>query len=696
MVSNPLKKPFGSVYLFDVKVWVKFENMKLKIAEAVRETLSLKLGKQTPTACYLHRSYLTALPETMEKIIFSLDSVIARQINWNILKIYKQEPKLSFLYYPDFEDEAYPVLDASLVIDLESLGQKFRSYKDVVNKPILHRKELFVAPSHSCFALFSEITKEGEEAGLYDNSSEIGFSQSWQFFLKQKGYELVDGRLFRVASFSGDVVNRERTAISRYNLSAPFQAVEKIGLLSDEYSYMDYGCGLGDDLSILRHQGFVAAGWDPNHLPDGELRSSDIVNLGFVINVIENRDERREALNQAFSLATQLLVVSAMIASEKHVLKFRPFGDGVLTSRNTFQKYFTQQELGEYISEELNHPVVALGQGIYGVFKNPDLELKFWNNRYRQRTRKTSLRIRQSAKARREADIKNNEDALRDYWQQVLESGKLPTRKIQIEQKELLRVFGTVAKLNLVVIELFGEDELSDAIRLARERLLLSFAMAKFNGRVVFKHLDSETQQEVREHFHAISELLAEVDQELSKLSDVGLLKTLAEGWVSKGGAGYLDSDRSLTVHKHFFDSLPLTLKLYVSCAEKLFGEINSVDLLKIHFQSGKVSFMGYDGFGDTPIPMLRERIKVNLWTQKVDFFDYIDEFSPKPLYLKSMFLDDQFSDFVKQKAFDEKLKLFGYAPETPHFGPSRDELDRMLLKDGLTIKGYRYFSAKI
>jgi len=58
VVSNPLKKPFGSVYLFDVKVWVKFENMKLKIAEAVRETLSLKLGKQTPTACYLHRSYL--------------------------------------------------------------------------------------------------------------------------------------------------------------------------------------------------------------------------------------------------------------------------------------------------------------------------------------------------------------------------------------------------------------------------------------------------------------------------------------------------------------------------------------------------------------------------------------------------------------------------------------------------------------
>ena len=124
--------------------------MKSKIAEAVRETLSHKLGKQTPTACYLHRSYLTALPETMQKIIFSLDSVIAKQINWNILKIYKQEPKLSFLYYPDFEDESYPALDASLVIDLENLGQKFRSYKDAVNKPILHRKELFVAPSHSC------------------------------------------------------------------------------------------------------------------------------------------------------------------------------------------------------------------------------------------------------------------------------------------------------------------------------------------------------------------------------------------------------------------------------------------------------------------------------------------------------------------------------------------------------------------
>ena len=60
----------------------------------------------------------------------------------------------------------------------------------------------------------------------------------------------------------------------------------------------------------------VGVSLGPESQARGELVSQDIVNLGFVINVIEDREERADALLKAYALSKKLLVVSAMIASE--------------------------------------------------------------------------------------------------------------------------------------------------------------------------------------------------------------------------------------------------------------------------------------------------------------------------------------------------------------------------------------------
>ena len=44
----------------------------------------------------------------------------------------------------------------------------------------------------------------------------------------------------------------------------------------------------------------------------------DIVNLGFVINVIEQKQERDEAIRKAFAFTDRLLIVSAMIARKTY------------------------------------------------------------------------------------------------------------------------------------------------------------------------------------------------------------------------------------------------------------------------------------------------------------------------------------------------------------------------------------------
>ena len=104
-----------------------------------------------------------------------------------------------------------------------------------------------------------------------------------------------------------------RTAIGRTTLSRPVALVLNSGLLSSDKSFLDFGCGRGDDVRGLHQLGFNAAGWDPFHRPDGSLKPADVVNLGYVLNVIADQTERAQALQRAWSLATRVLVVAARL-----------------------------------------------------------------------------------------------------------------------------------------------------------------------------------------------------------------------------------------------------------------------------------------------------------------------------------------------------------------------------------------------
>jgi hypothetical protein len=55
-----------------------------------------------------------------------------------------------------------------------------------------------------------------------------------------------------------------------------------------------------------------AFGWDPFHAMDGVRAPADVVNLGFVLNVIEDQRERLETLKAAWGFAQQALCVAVM------------------------------------------------------------------------------------------------------------------------------------------------------------------------------------------------------------------------------------------------------------------------------------------------------------------------------------------------------------------------------------------------
>jgi len=106
----------------------------------------------------------------------------------------------------------------------------------------------------------------------------------------------------------------------------------------------DYGCGHGDDLPNLQALGYACDGWDPVHRPESPRRPADIVNLGFVLNVIEARDERAQTLRDAWSICRKLLVVAARLAAGDWLTLGGQYGDGVVTRLGTFQKLYGQRQ----------------------------------------------------------------------------------------------------------------------------------------------------------------------------------------------------------------------------------------------------------------------------------------------------------------------------------------------------------------
>ena len=165
-------------------------------------------------------------------------------------------------------------------------------------------------------------------------------------------------------------IRRHATAISRRKLSAPVQAAWDAGLLKKGMSFFDYGCGKGDDLRILKSLGVKSSGWDPVFRPLESKSCAQVVNLGYVINVIEDPEERSSVLQESWSLTKDLLIVSSRPKSDlKSLKRYEEFGDGVLTSSKTFQKFYDRDELESWIQEVLGEQPVYAGSLIFHLFR---------------------------------------------------------------------------------------------------------------------------------------------------------------------------------------------------------------------------------------------------------------------------------------------------------------------------------------
>ncbi len=645
------------------------------------------LGKKVVNNVYWHTSLTPEQSPEVQANIAEAERLadVEADIDYNVVKYDLNSQSLSLLYYLDFFDSSFPVLNKSYRIDLDKQRVEKRNYDSSLNPPILHRKELLLSERHQRTPSYKELTTTAEQLGLFDNPVAIGFKQAWELLIAEKGFQLIDGEFLPIGNQEGDVeqanetgqISRHLTALSRSNLSAPMQCLARHGFLDGSLSVFDYGCGKGDDIRNLSANDIQVSGWDPHYAPNQSKQAADIVNLGFVINVIENIQERFGALLGAYELTQQVLVVSAMLFNQ-NALKGQAYNDGVITQRNTFQKYFTQTELKEFLSDTLDTDAIPVAPGIFFVFKDKDAEQRFLLDR--QRSRRNLLRLTQRPSSPTEPKLSRNEKKYQAYqhlldplWQQTLELGRLPEKTEIDALVELTAAFSTANKALRFMLNQFDEGMLEQA-RLSRiDDLLTYFALQTFSKRKAYKHLDATLQRDIKAFFGDYKEALAQAQTVLFQIGNAELIETNCR-LATEQGLGYLDDENALHLHTSVVQQLPAVLRIYIGCATILYGDIEQTDLIKIHSQSGKLSLMRYDDFENQSLPRLLERVKINLRAQTFDLYQYGAEYEPTYLYLKSRFINEEFTHYAEQLNFDEQLQalncfdLSGYGPKPEEF----------------------------
>jgi hypothetical protein len=410
---------------------------------------NVSFGKRLPGALYVARDESSDFGPKLNQLLAQLATVFEVGPEFNLIKFRTEELKVSFLCYPDFMDDPHPALRHAVTIDLTRGKARHTDYADNLNPPILHRKETFLTPQHPRRAAFAALTKDEEAAGLYEHTATIGFKLNWERLLREKGL-IIDGHELRslgssppqpnpILGVCGEkngvpdqgavVVDRHKTALTRYDLSKPVKSLLEYGMLKSSTTFFDYGCGQGSDLRGLQSLGHNADGWDPVHRPDGHKREADIVNLGYVLNVIEDPAERVEALVDAFHHAKRLLVVAGLIKETVDTATARQYGDGVLTRANTFQKFFDQQELQQYIEDALEVTAVPVALGVFYVFRDPAELQDFISARTRRVFDWTQISARLGLGGPQtfwKSLYEEHKELLREFGKLTLELGRIP------------------------------------------------------------------------------------------------------------------------------------------------------------------------------------------------------------------------------------------------------------------------------
>lgn len=657
------------------------------------------IGKNVGGSLYFHVESLPFLDSSLVTKTALAANISGTRVNkdFNVIK-YTSETKLSLLFYADFFEEPFPELLKSYVVDIVQRTSTTRDYSETDNPFILHRKELLLYRKHYRYPEYAALTESAESANLFQHSTRIGRKNFWYNLIEQnglilKGHQLVASEQSLLSDREKEsIIYRHKTALTRYSLSSPFQTLLEHNFLNTKYTVFDYGSGKGSDIELLKDINVSVSGWDPHFSPDNVKSKADIVNLGYVINVIEDKKERDHALFSAYKLAKKIFVVSAMLESHmgnaaKH------YRDGIITTRGTFQKYFTQENLKHYIETTLNVSAIAIKPGIFYVFIDEQTEQSFFEKRQhrkRYRTRLTGpVRPSLSRDEKDKLKYESFKTILEPLWLGWLELGRPPVSDEINGHTQIEDNLGSLRKAFNLIKGIKNTEILHRIENERTEDLAIYFAIEQFSKRKPYQSIPEKIQRDIKFFFGNYKNAVKAGNELLYSIAKENAIQNACIK-ASKANLGYLENDLYFQFHSINLQYLPAILRTYVAAGITAFGEAEEVDLIKVHIASGKLSLIKCDSFFNTPLPRMIERIKINLRTQDIDYFDYDDAFYEIPyIFFKSRYLTEDMPNYQEQCNFDNQLKTINIE-QFGKYGPKSGIFHTLLSQYNLKVNDFK------
>lgn len=651
-----------------------------KVAECCHKS---KAGKKLPTAFYIHVSALSALNP-----VLGIYENCARRNLENIegatlVKFYLREPKISYLFYPDFDTDAHPALQTSIQINLETGEVKSIDYSNSENPPVLHRKETFVTADYPHYRKFAELTRSEEAWGLLDNTSAIGTREGWLKYLGYCGVEIHDHAVVEVvkqenSQLSMPKIERHKAAMLRTSLSKPLRLVLEADLFVDGETFFDYGCGYGGDIQHIAREGYAASGWDPYYQPDSPQISADIVNIGYVINVIESLGERREALLNAWGLTKKILVVAAQVLIDDSERGQIAYGDGIITSWNTFQKYYEQEELKVYIDQVLNVDAIPVALGIYFVFRDAAEGQSFRASRLRSHL--LTPRVRSQVKR-----FEDYAEMLAPLMAFVSDRGRLPVKGELAEESAIKGEFHSFNRAWRVILQATDADDWENIADKRRQDLLVYLALNGLDDRPSMRQLPAKIRNDIKGLFDSYQKACTLADLMLYSLGKSEIIGDCCED----SAIGY-KLPGSLSVHVSALEELDPLLRLYEGCANRTIGRLDGATIIKFYANQPKISYLFYPDFDTNPHPALHTSMHINLRGLSVSYQNYSRLQNPPILVKKEAFVAASYPHYQKFAKLSRQEEKLGIVDKPGGF--KELELLNCLEENCVRIKGHRLF----
>ena len=624
-----------------------------KFSTIVSSCQKSTVGKHLPSALYVHSGALSNLDSVLRDYENQARKLVKNLDHATIIKLGTDRPKVSYLYYPDFDRDPHPQLHQSIVVDLATEQVSVRQYHNSHNPPILHRKETFVGTDYPLYQIFAELTKREVALGLLDNSRHIGTLQEWTRLLLQQGISLVghhvacpiDSPLARKQTI---LIERHKAALKRSELSRPVRIALEADLFESGTTFFDYGCGYGEDVKQLKNLGYSSSGWDPYYRPNANLEPADIVNLGYIINVIEDIAERRQALIKAWELTHKVLIVSAQVLVDDRRRGLVAYGDGLVTNRNTFQKYYEQEELKLYIDQVLGVESVPAGLGIYLVFRH-DAEAEFFRaSRLYSRLSTPCIQ----AKVRNFEDYQDLLTPLMDFY---TKRGRLPVKGELASEAAIKAEFRSYQRAFKLVLQATDRDEWEAITEKRRQDLLVYLALSKFSGRPTVRKLAPEIKADVKALFGSYKEACTIADILLINVGDLRKIANLCK----TSGIGKQLND-AIAVHVSALEKLPPLLRLYEGCASRNFYRLENANIIKLYYNKPKITYLVYPEFDTQAHPALKATMEVDLHNLSVTYHDISDETNPLILHQKDALVAPDYPSYKKFVRLTKKEQKSG------------------------------------